>query len=935
MGFTGQSSFSGVTPGRQTVVTLDVPSYGLSQPAFWREWVNEEISVQGNETEFHTHYLPKVGWRLLPYTHTLSVTHEQTEDDDSLMALVVPSGFELLKQQRWNSEFTGVPQGSLRTSGDSFYQKTVQAGSSFADPVKSILTADQASYPGPSGGAVPLDRVAIGTRLSTPGDAISGRFKLPGAGGAHAIGTFKRVYFSGVPGSTGTSPDLQGTGQYCMALDGDGWGKLLEKRLSDGDWVSRWTFRWADSTKAAGADVFFSIHSDARLDVNGKWVGSKILFHFYTRGGLVDLVIQTAIVAIDGAQYQTYWIPQKTRGLQPTLIYPRADVRRDVFVMFQLRSARYYPTGLIRTKTFTLPYKPRTHDEGGELLRLQWLGDLPPGTGISAQVFEASSGTALVPDSGPVTGPRGGVQSFRIASRERSYYAEFTLSSDEAQWYTPTLQRVRVVRTPDYTLSTPEPVVPSVVSSLSLMGQDSDPSHESGTITLHDLRSNIDAIKKRARIQSMIEVRYDPEDETKTSTLFRGFLMSSRARRRGSDPVGTGFSGGGDPRLHPNQYWATHFARLSGEWQRLAELQLPQTYSFDRDSDANLLDVDGSGDFPAFKVTEIIYTLLRSVFPDQMLDIPDLPLRYFTDGKAPLVFEMFSPLLPIVSWLARTYLGAYLVYDANATSLPEDDPNRETDKHGCWRLKLPKKLPAVPLVEFHSSPPFTGRRVTNTNSYHDTEDEETNQVIKHTFIRKGTYYERVVPPEANLIVVTGVGVPASQEVHSLSAVTSQTEIQLGPYVAFNYKSAWLYPDQPTPPATDPEDPDYCDYLGDVVPLYYCDPGLTTEAACLFTLRRLYDMTAHARKIVVFEAPLVLVTDILDTKQTRPRPLVYGDPVLVDGIPYFVGSPAIDYGVQKGGDRYQMAAYELFSTPPMLGESIPLVSNQAITPSRID
>lgn len=941
MGF-GTGSPVGVTPGRKTVVTLDVASYGLSQPAFWREWAYQEISAQNRDVDYHTHCLPGIGWRLLSYEHTLNVTHEREESDGGILSLIVPTGFELIKQQRWYSEFPGVPQGSLRSTGDGFYQKTVRAGDSFADTSKAILSADAAAFPGPSSAAdnVPMDRVAIGTQPSAPGDVLTVRYKLPVRA---QIGTFMRVYFSGVPGSTGTTDALKGTGQYCLSLRGDGWVELFEKRLSDGAWVTRF-HTWQSSRLYGGGEALLSIHSDARQDVDGKWQGTKILFHFHRPQGIVETLVAVAIASLGGMEHQVYRIPRKVPGLQPAVSYPRADVRRDVFAAFQLRTARYYPEGTVTSKTFTLPFVPKLTSEGGEPITIQWLGDIRNDTSISVEVFEKKTGVALVPAGPAVPGPRGGYQSFEIASRERAYYAVVTLASEPGQLRTSTLQRLRAIKNPGTSLSVPTPVIPPVVSAISLMGQDSDPSHESGTITMHDLKSELEAVKKRGRIQSMIEVQYDPNDVTKTSTLFRGFLMTSRARRRGSTWKQRGFGGGGSARVWPAPDWATHHARLVGEWQRLSEMLLPQTYSFDRDHDTNILAVDGSGDFPAFKVTDIIYTLLKSVLPDQMLDIPDMPLRYFTDGKAPLVFEIFSPILPTVSWLARNYLGAYLVYDANATALDPGDPNRATDKHGCWRLKLPKILPCVPLAEFHTDPPWldasdgpvTFRKVTNTNSYDDTEDEETEQVIKHTFIRKGTYYQRVVPPEANLIVVTGVGVPASEEqTHILAATSVTPELQLGPYVAFNYKSAWLYENQPTPPATDPSDPDYCDYLGDVIPLYYCDPGLTTETACMFALRRLYDMCAHARKLVVFEAPLILVTDILDTKQIRPRPLMYGDPVLVDGDPYFVGSVAIDYDIARGGDRVQMAAYELFSTPPMLGESSPLVTNQAITASRMD
>ena len=54
------------------------------------------------------------------------------------------------------------------------------------------------------------------------------------------------------------------------------------------------------------------------------------------------------------------------------------------------------------------------------------------------------------------------------------------------------------------------------------------------------------------------------------------------------------------------------------------------------------------------------------------------------------------------------------------------------------------------------------------------------------------------------------------------------------------------------------------------------------------------------------APLVLVTDATDTKQTNARPLRLGDEVTVDGLEGIVYSVDIDYS----SDRYQKAIYEV-------------------------
>jgi hypothetical protein len=172
--------------------------------------------------------------------------------------------------------------------------------------------------------------------------------------------------------------------------------------------------------------------------------------------------------------------------------------------------------------------------------------------------------------------------------------------------------------------------------------------------------------------------------------------------------------------------------------------------------------------------------------------------------------------------------------------------------------------------------------------------------------------EEPVPPECNILYVTGVGSPGG----SLSKSGSDNSVALSQWT-YNPKSAWLFDDQPVPP--DPESPDY---LGYALPLYYSDGGLNTPHAVNFTLRRIYDMAAHGQLRKTFEAPLVLVQDQSDPLAARLRPLMFGDGILFNGEQYIVDSCNADYSGRSGGDRIQAAAYEIFQVPALQDYSLP-------------
>lgn len=279
-----------------------------------------------------------------------------------------------------------------------------------------------------------------------------------------------------------------------------------------------------------------------------------------------------------------------------------------------------------------------------------------------------------------------------------------------------------------------------------------------------------------------------------------------------------------------------------------------------------------------------------------MVDVPDIDLRLFDPGKLGYKIEIYSQIGPLVITLARDYLGAYLVFDPNATNGGD-----EGNKYGCWRLKVPPRPPYQNLCNFVTNADFLGKSVVNINSYES--DFEDEQEIKKVWIRLESWNSWVVPPECNVVYVQG----AEPITAPLATGDEKALLQA---LAINFDSFVYRDDQPAPDTNHP------DWLGRCVPFVLSDPGLTSEAAVNFACRRIYDIAAHAQKRITFEAPLVLVTDASDTLQQRPRKLQFGDAVLVEGAQFIVDSCTVDYSALKGGDRVQMAVYEVFSVPAL-------------------
>lgn len=936
---------SGTTKSRRTRVTLDSASWMQGERGLWNVKTGDSIARSGREFITNVLFTPGLGYQLRSYDEDLSGYHEGGYGADGVLLasnslLTVPAGFYESYRQRWHSELTGVGQGSTTTQGDIHIRKNVGAGDNWGSSSLYQLAADSASYPGPDDASafITMDRVAYSRDVHAPWERVMFRFHWPQPPNA-AMQEITRLYFCGPAGADSNGV---GIGQYCLKLRGDGIAVLFEKTKT-AEWVYRENFEFSKGSGGSRQIGVIRIVTDCLLDDTGFWRGSKIVFILDNVRSIDDAVKLSIAKFGSGRQDAfTYKVPVMKGVTQTTtLARLRLDIRRDVRMSWQLSKARFHASGTLIGDVVSLEH-PASGPTSNHI-SLSWFGIVPTGTSIDGRLYNADTGTALTLDgvAHDIAGI-GGYRYFKPDAGLLRIYPVFTLTSDIGGTLTPTLGREHKIRDDDWYDSAPTTTVPTTVESISISGPGSDPSHESARAQITDRVAQLDSILRlRGGMPIKIDTQYDPNDTSKKSVLFQGYVSRAPRKRRGvTRKPGFASPTGMANQLYPHSEWGTYDVIAFGEWTRLSKQQMPRSWDFAFDPTAPKVN----GAMQPYKVSDAIRALfLFAGYKSTQVDIPDYPIHLIGPGGGEGLFiEAFSLIGELIVQWARDYLGGYIIFDANADA--SDPPDASTSR-GVWRLKIPPRAQTTGqkynyLAKFveKSDGTVTGRVPSIApEAFPDTTGSSPFglQTIKQTFMVHGSYMDDVVKPECNIVYVTGVGWAGDRAIGATEAQiggkVGGQNVQLQA-VAINWVSAKFNELQGTagkPPSPDPTHPDY---LGDIHPYYYCDPGLTTQAAVNFAARRIFDLACHAQKWAWFEAPVVLVTDAYDDKQVNPRPLRFGDMVLVKGQPFIVNSVNIQYAGMKGGDRFQHAVYEVFA-PPYLQDYTQLGSNYILASGR--
>lgn len=791
------------TPNRKTHVRINPPDTVLLEPIVAHERSAFDMLRSAAATETNAWLMPETGWRLEPYQRRASTVSELALLTTAVLGpadLTIAPGFVTAPAFRQESDLTGVTYASgVATSGDPFTQKQVAAGQSWADPAF-ILSADQAGYPSPTAGAenVPMDRVAVGTSVAAADAEWFLRFTVPG-GRMQAPDHVLTFYFTG--------PAYQGLGQWAIVFGGDGYADIFERGL-DATWAKVDRVVWCPAHQVGR--VPHLVHIAPQTLVNNPKLSGIILFEF-------TLAREPAPSAAAPGRF----VPQSAESRQAVISIPgttlsphpspvRLDIRRDVRIQFQVSRALLPTTGALVDDPFSVSFFPTA----AEPFILSWSATTPAGCSVAGHLVDAETGLDLT-----ASGSVGGFPTYAPTFPKRAFLVRFDLTGTGSA--TPTVVSYRLQRNAVLGAArATEFAAEASVTSISIVGADEDPGHESAHVHVEDLYGALTALGATGELGVQLETEYDPTDATKRAVLHRGAVARPE-------------------RTHYLGARATYRLSSVGMWQRLAEALSPIRFNFGLDYNAT-----GPEGLPLpFKVTDALVTLFGLAgYGSSSLDIPDLPIRLFASGDADgLLLEPQASLGDLIVRYARDYLGYLVLADPNVGS------------EGMWRLAPIANSTRI-LATFQSAGPGTGKLVHSLDSYPSATG----------FIRRRSHRTWVKPPVGNVVIAFGAA----------NAAAGNATPQLFKQVVVN-PASFDFAGGATAQLGS------LDYLGRIRPIYQYLPAQASADAVSWVARRVYDLNCHGKRVHSFQAPLLLVADPGDPLLEHLRPLRVNDCVNID------------------------------------------------------
>ncbi len=869
------------TPGRRTIVTFDVPETVLVEPPWGELRGPQQIhkaSFDGVGESYGVMQLASGWWGLEPINAEFFEQHETlTEPQAGLLNIGDFNGIPeiaLIPMHRRPDDLPGVLAGAsadLQDENDSFFHILRPGGASYQSAVVSALPEP----PVPkslrnlvSEEHIVLDRVLEGV---TQIDADTGyllRWRVPGNPFSKPDWAM-RFYFGGALTD-------EGLGQFCLLLGGNGTAVLYERQDDTGadspaiKWVERDTWRFANpqSTVNVVHQMRVIPHAGRFIEFSSQLVDRS--FSLLTAPGAKfiseasDTTKHLHIVTPDNAKKRAPG-QRRVTGKGPV----HFSVRRDLPVQWQVARLVYRTdpevSGQLVDSSMNIPWGVQAMVLGDmvnlAITRLAVQTPDPLDSAVRLKLYDGETHAELASDPVEYSAPGGLdliVPKIEFATQD-AYHSPYMFSY--------------AVSRPKFTKTqTPGAFSGGIVQSVSITGPDNDPTHETAHIVMHDVNGTLSRLAERSLLSVEIKTEYDGDPE-KTAVLFRGYARSPRRRPMGR----TGME-------FPSPAWSEYEIDCIGQWRRL---QASLILRFD--DLANVKD-PGPDEDARNKVTDVIRKVLGDAgYDDDQLDVPDNETRMWAGDPSAHPTEIWIPspgtrALDYAQRIAFDYLGAYLLFDANAGT------------KGAWRLKF-QPQPEAPLWSFLTEIPDDGipRLSHSLASYADG----TSPVLRVEGQMTLVYW--IEPPEGNAVMVTAMGTLFPQKGTQIVARSWAINRDSVDWPAFGTQA----------------NPDSADYLGWFEPIVDWPVGLIDQNrgrdVAAFITKRLYDFACRARKMASWTSHLVLVEDPGDPLLGgRRRPLRYGDSVTVGGEPFFIRS----CNVEMEHDHVQLASYvgQAYPTP---------------------
>lgn len=845
-----------ITNSRATTLLIDCNSSVPSRNRYTARRNGPRISrakARGVGVSAKVMFMPTGEWILAPVAQDLTRIANTSSSGFSGASLGstdfnVAPGWVFNPTHRKETDLPGVEySGDVLPTGVSGAQRRVAAGGTF----NTKLTTDQTSFPPPTldTADVPMNRVLQGKVTYPRNTPYALTFSTPGdTAGMDTLLTF---YFGG-PAVT-VEGGIPYAGVYALVIRGSGMAQLFEKTTATA-WEKRHEFLYSANALTSnlaihtiqiipyGRDTIAFLCAQTDLTVGGTG-----LFTFPT--SLVGQRMRKTCTSHYRASFSITGYRLRDHVTGPGII--RMDARQDFRSIVYLYRMKYPPDGTLIDLPIHLPYPV----PGGTRMEFTTpFGQFPTGTSITATVYRADTNQPISTD---------GNGFWLSEALVNDYYVVMDFISDTEHTQTPVLAAYTLdVEGQTETLVGNNQVSGDHLHRISITGPDIHPDQDTASFSLEDPNYAYSIFGTRGRIPCQIRTTTAFGTD---SILFQGQTAIVRRRLKGISS-----------QTYPVANWSEWDVQMVGMWCRLADqLHVGPPIFYDHDPTAASDPIWG-GKLP-WKITDIITDLLyRSGFNASQVNITSNSLRLFEgSGLGPPSDEMAlnpgRPYMDFARKLCTEYLGAFLIFDANAGA------------SGQWRILTNPNPPYTAIASFVGANSVTPGRLVM---------EEGAAGSFTGVIIKGSYSSHVEAPEGNVMVVCGAGgtLPGDGGPQAMTAAY------------YNADSFNIDPANPTASSSHP------DYIGYMVPLLHADPTLISKKAVQWVARRLFNFTCHARKWAEFDAPLILVNAAQtgDTAQTRPRPLRIGDGCTVLGSNAVIRTcnPFIDK------DSKQFAHYEV-------------------------
>lgn len=753
-------------------------------------------------------------WILQERYAELAQLRKATNEADVLRAADVnlPAGVSTRNTYHRNDDLTGLATaGSVVAAGIPSFRK--RANSDWGDAVLAgAIPPPDPDYDTEQ--TVPLDRIIEGKVSYPENSPFMVWLRLP-AGEDLGQDGLCNFYFGGAASVT---PQEAEGGRLCITLRGNGQAALWEWETPEGEenpWQLR--HRFSLTSDLLGNAIFLLITPYGR---DRLWVRSFDTLEgapgFSGVGGALTTI---ASLAIRADQYAKHGLPQslyvnhqaatgheKVRtctGPGFVMLDHRREPRADVTIV----RGKYVGTGILPDGPFSIP----RGTPAGTPMRLEVDSYLIPNGVISADLRDAVTHAPLSTDADG---------NFLTNEGQWSYYAQLTLTSvDGVQ--TPVVKGFNVDIEPQYGEATGEPLTASTWGT-QITGPDVEPDHETASFVIKDRRGTYALLRVQDRIRSTVSL-VDRVSGVIITHLMEGETLQVHAKKRG--------------RASHLPHWYDYDVRLVGLWAKLRR-QFFQAGLLDALQDPhapiNPETLEKENPFP-WRVTDwLIRVLLENGVPDDEIDVPDSPIRFWSsENSEDLTLLYGADLAALGAKLAKDYLGRVFIRDPNAGA------------RGMWRTLVTPQPPYTNSLAtlYHERPSAAGSPALRANAFGPGT----------ALIEADSWETWAVGPELTHLTVIGVA------------------------RAEDGGDGLLKRELVTPGWDNPASPNYT--AGEIIPFSHGpDPGLQTQEAVDWQARTIMRVAGTAQKWFRCRSALLLVTNPLDSYQTLVRPLRINDQI---------------------------------------------------------